>query len=86
MLALSFQRLHPRLVFCTAAKDKAAIINEAAENPIKVEPVQALALMPNKNFTRAQYEGVQSQIKAEGVGIWPTYQKVQNAKEECRPK
>ena len=26
------------------------------------------------------------QSKAEGSDIWPTYQKVQNAKEECRPK
>ena len=70
----------------TAAKAKAAIINEAGEKPTKVKPVQALAFMLNNNFTRAQYESVQSQSKVEGADIWPSYQKVQNAKAECRPK
>ena len=64
----------------------AAIINDAREKPTKVQLVKALAFMLNNNFTRAQYESVQSQSKVEGADIWPSYLKVQRTKAECRPK
>ena len=54
-----------------------AIINDAREKLTKVQLVQALAFMLNNNFTRAQYESVQSQSKVEGADIWPSYLKVQ---------
>jgi len=47
----------------------AAIINDAREKPTKVQLVKALAFMLNNNFTRAQYESVQSQSKVEGADI-----------------
>ena len=67
----------------TAAKAMAAIINDDREKSTKVQLVQALAFMLNNNFTRAQYESVQSQSKVEGADIWPSYLKYKEPKQNA---
>jgi hypothetical protein len=69
----------------TAAKARAAITTPLEDNKVKISPEEGLAFLLNQNMTRSQYQAIHDKSKQEGADIWPTYQRIQNTKLECRP-
>ena len=53
--------------------------------PRKVSPIDALAFLLSTNMTKEAYVSMRLFSKSHGADIWPPYDEILAAKEECRP-
>lgn len=55
-------------------------------DPVPVTPHEALAFLLENSFTKKQYNSIREILKQHLCDLFPSYENVQNAKLQCRPK
>lgn len=61
------------------------LINEPSVLITKKTPEEALSFLLENSLSKAVYQNMRTEVKLCGADIWPTYNEVRHAKEECRP-
>jgi hypothetical protein len=69
----------------TVKKALNAITKTTENQLVKKTPSQALAFLLCNNFSKEQYNQMKSACTSSNANIWPNYNKVLQAKKECRP-
>jgi len=70
----------------TVKKALAAIKNPNPQKICMKTPSEALAYLLNNNLTKDQYNSMKAASRESHADIWPNYNKVLEAKAECRPE
>ncbi|EFN73411.1 hypothetical protein EAG_03300, partial [Camponotus floridanus] len=69
-----------------ATRIKKAYKNSHKLTPIKLKGEEALALYIDAKLTKNQYVLIRSQAKTQNADIYPSYNKLLEAKKKCYPK
>ena len=70
----------------TVKKALNAIASPERQQASMKKPIEALAFMLTNKMTKEQYNNLKAACKENQADIWPNYNKVLEAKQECRPE
>lgn len=60
--------------------------NSQEKQPLQYSDLEALAMIIDANLTKSQYLKIQGEAKLRNVNIYPSYNKIVNAKKQCYPE
>jgi len=60
--------------------------NNTSKGPDPISPDEALSFLLENSLSKQQYNNLRSLNKKHGCDIFPSYDRVLNAKSKCRPK